>query len=392
MQILKRITQKLQYLDYFIFIPYIILSGIGVVMVYSASSYKVQMAGGDPTTYLKKQLLFAILGLLVAFLIYSMKVNFFKSSGFIILFGAVSILLLLYVVLSGKTVNGAAGWINFGSFNIQPAEISKIFFVLFMAQQVAFRENKELSYEGRNKRRFIYAIAVVLPLILILIEPDVGGFIINFSAVLIIILASGYSIGITSLISVGGMGTLMILLSKLKSVSPDSGGPLAYMAKRFSGFNDPFKYQQSTGQQLVNSYYALSNGGIFGAGLGNSIQKRGYLPEPYTDFILAITGEELGLLMVFFILILLFSMIGRIIFIGSKSKETFHSLCCYGIATFMTVQTVFNVGGISGVLPITGVTFPFLSYGGSSMLILSFCVGLVLNISALRKKELLNNK
>ncbi|WP_409022397.1 FtsW/RodA/SpoVE family cell cycle protein [Dellaglioa sp. P0083] len=392
MQILKRITQKLQYLDYFIFIPYIILSGIGVVMVYSASSYKVQMAGGDPTTYLKKQLLFAILGLLVAFLIYSMKVNFFKSSGFIILFGAVSILLLLYVVLSGKTVNGAAGWINFGSFNIQPAEISKIFLVLFMAQQVAFRENKELSYEGRNKRRFIYAIAVVLPLILILIEPDVGGFIINFSAVLIIILASGYSIGITSLISVGGMGTLMILLSKLKSVSPDSGGPLAYMAKRFSGFNDPFKYQQSTGQQLVNSYYALSNGGIFGAGLGNSIQKRGYLPEPYTDFILAITGEELGLLMVFFILILLFSMIGRIIFIGSKSKETFHSLCCYGIATFMTVQTVFNVGGISGVLPITGVTFPFLSYGGSSMLILSFCVGLVLNISALRKKELLNNK
>lgn len=392
MQILKRITQKLQYLDYFIFIPYIILSGIGVVMVYSASSYKVQMAGGDPTTYLKKQLLFAILGLLVAFLIYSMKVNFFRSSGFIILFGAVSILLLLFVVLSGKTVNGAAGWINFGSFNIQPAEISKIFLVLFMAQQVAFRENKELSYEGRNKRRFIYIIAVVLPLILILIEPDVGGFIINFSAVLIIILASGYSIGITSLISVGGMGTLMMLLAKLKSVSPDSGGPLAYMANRFSGFNDPFKYQQSTGQQLVNSYYALSNGGIFGAGLGNSIQKRGYLPEPYTDFILAITGEELGLLMVFFILILLFSMIGRIIFIGSKSKETFHSLCCYGIATFMTVQTVFNVGGISGILPITGVTFPFLSYGGSSMLILSFCVGLVLNISALRKKELLNNK
>ncbi|MDK1726199.1 FtsW/RodA/SpoVE family cell cycle protein [Dellaglioa algida] len=392
MQILKRMTQKLQYLDYYIFIPYLILSGIGVVMVYSASSYKVQMAGGDPTTYLKKQLLFAILGLMVVFFIYAIKVNFFKSSKFIITFGAVSILSLVYVVASGKTVNGAAGWINLGIFNVQPAEISKIFLVLFMAQQVAFRENKELSYDSRYKRRFIYAVAVALPLFLILIEPDVGGFIINASAVLIIILASGYSIGITTLISVGGMGGLMLLLSKLKSVSPESGGPLAYMARRFVGFSDPFKYQQSSGQQLVNSYYALSNGGVFGAGLGNSIQKRGYLPEPYTDFILAITGEELGLLMVLFILILIFGMIGRIVFIGSKSKETFHTLCCYGIATFMTVQTVFNVGGISGILPITGVTFPFLSYGGSSMLILSFCVGLVLSISALRKKDLLNSK
>ncbi|MHC9532824.1 FtsW/RodA/SpoVE family cell cycle protein [Dellaglioa sp. BT-FLS60] len=392
MQILKRMVQKLQYLDYFIFIPYIILSGIGVVMVYSASSYKVQMAGGDPTTYLKKQLLFAILGLLVALFVYAMKLNFFKSSGFIMLFGLVSISALLYVVVSGKTVNGAAGWINLGLFNVQPAEISKIFLVLFMSQQVAFRENKELSYDNRYKRRMMYGLTVGLPLFLILIEPDVGGFMINLSVVILIILASGYSIGITSLISVGGMGGLVLLLSKLKSVSPNAGGPLAYMASRFESFSDPFKYKQSSGQQLVNSYYALSNGGIFGVGLGNSIQKRGYLPEAYTDFILSITGEELGLVMVIFILLLFFGMIGRIIFIGSKSKDTFHTLCCYGIAMFMTVQTVFNVGGVTGMLPITGVTFPFLSYGGSSMLILSFCIGLVLSISALRKKELLNSK
>ena len=162
----------------------------------------------------------------------------------------------------------------------------------------------------------------------------------------------------------------------------ESGTVKSYKLARLVAFIDPFGHANGSGQQLVNSYYALSNGGVFGVGLGNSIQKRGYLPEPNTDFIMAITGEELGLIGVVIIMLLLGIIVWRIIRIGIRSADSFNTLVCYGVATYFAVQAFINVGGVIGWLPITGVTFPFISYGGSSMFSLTLSLGIVLNISA----------
>ena len=159
------------------------------------------------------------------------------------------------------------------------------------------------------------------------------------------------------------------------------------MLQRLVGFAHPFELSKGAGNQLVNSYYALGNGGIFGVGLGNSIQKKGYLPEANTDFIMSVVAEELGLIMVIIIISVLFVIIFRAIILGTKSNRMYDTLICYGIATYLVVQTFFNVGGITGLIPITGVTFPFISYGGSSMIVLSATIGVLLNISASQKRS-----
>ena len=160
-----------------------------------------------------------------------------------------------------------------------------------------------------------------------------------------------------------------------------------YQIQRFTAFYHPFKYSASVGRQLVNSYYAISNGGFFGLGLGNSIEKRGYLPEPYTDFILSVTTEELGFIGAAVLIILLLFIILRVYLIGIRSNNLYNRLFCFGVGTFMFVESFFNIGAVIGLLPITGVTFPFVSYGGSSMLVLSAALGMVMNISANQKRH-----
>ncbi|MDN3537346.1 FtsW/RodA/SpoVE family cell cycle protein [Limosilactobacillus fermentum] len=153
-----------------------------------------------------------------------------------------------------------------------------------------------------------------------------------------------------------------------------------YKAARFVGYLNPFGSTSGAGSQLVNSYYAISNGGLFGKGLGNSIQKMGYLPEPNTDFILAVIAEELGLITVILILLGLGIIVCRTIQIGARATNQYDTLICYGVATFILVEASFNIGAVCGLLPITGVTLPFISYG-SSMLVLCFALGLVFNVS-----------
>ena len=219
---------------------------------------------------------------------------------------------------------------------------------------------------------------------LIFAQPDTGGATINFAIIAVMALACDirWSYGIGALIGFPLVG--YFLLEKAVESGLFHGG---YRAQRFIAFMNPFGNASGSGSQLVNSYYAISNGGVFGVGLGNSIQKMGYLPEPNTDFIMSIASEELGLVGVSLILGLLLCLICRIILIGVRSRSLYQTLICYGTATFMMVETFFNIGGVLGLLPITGVTFPFISYGGSSMLVLSSAVGIVMNISVQQNKE-----
>jgi cell division protein FtsW len=390
------LKEKLRRLDPWILIPYLLLVVIGIIMVYSASSGELIASNLSPTMYLKRQAIFAVVGLIGAALTYIFPAHFWYSKGTVMIavISTLGLLLLLRLISHfnpSAAQNGAVGWINVGPFNIQPVEIAKLTLVLYFAYILGRREKKLIN--KRPGQVFAAPLALTAVFIfLTLIQPDLGGALILAFITVVLIGASGVAWWFTV---VGGAGILAlfgVLVNFIGHLNKSSfflkvSGLKLYQLDRFRSFLHPFQLEQHGGAQLVNSYYAINNGGWFGRGLGNSIQKLGYLPEPYTDFILSITAEELGIVGATLILILLGILIVRSLLIGMRSRNTYHMLVCYGVSAILFVQTFINVGGLLGLIPITGVTLPFISYGGSSIIILSICMGLVLNISATEKRK-----
>lgn len=361
-------------------VPYLVLCMIGIVMVYSASSAIEMQNGGTPTSYLIKQTIYVIMGICCLLFGANYPLKHYRTPRFLRDSTLAMIGMLLFVLVLSHAVNGAKDWINLGVINIQPVEICKIYFILYLSDRMA-------RVRARNDH-FISSgggpwLVVALCLLLIVLQPDIGGMAINVMIVAVLFLACDFrwSFGISILLII----PIMCYLLVEKAV--ESGLIHGYRMARFVAFLNPFGNASGSGSQLVNSYYAISNGGVFGSGLGNSVQKMGYLPEPNTDFIMSITSEELGLVGVSVILILLMIIICRMIQIGVRSNSMYEMLLCYGSATFILIEAFFNIGGVLGLLPITGVTFPFISYGGSSMLILSFTVGIIMNISIQQNKQ-----
>ncbi|WP_461239640.1 FtsW/RodA/SpoVE family cell cycle protein [Paucilactobacillus sp. N302-9] len=371
--------------DYYLFVPYLILCLIGIVMVYSSSADIASQNGGSPTAYLIKQAVYVVVGFVVLVFVRSINIKILQSPKILLIFAIGLLGSLVFVRLFGQAVNGARGWINLGFMSIQPAEVCKIFLVLYLARMLSQNENRiQQSFVSSVMGPLLIAGSMIL---LILIQPDLGGAVINAAIVAIMLLASGISWRKGVSIVFGGIAAFIFVVLPVLTKMAQNSSIKSYKLQRIIAFVNPFGTARGAGSQLVNSYYAISNGGIFGRGLGNSIQKMGYLPEPNTDFILAVISEELGLVAILIILTLLTIIIARTIWLGVRADDAYSSLICYGVATFITVETLFNVGGVVGLLPITGVTFPFISYGGSSMLVLCAALGCVLNISKQEQKQ-----
>lgn len=372
-----------QYFDYRIFIVYLLLMTIGVIAVYSASSEILLIHGFKATVYGQKQLLYAFFGVLICLACYSINLDYLRRGKLLLWLLVIVAGLLVYVRLFGQAVNGAKGWINLGPINIQPLELAKLILTLYLARMLA-------KADGRLVRGHIIsqllptAIIAGLLMILVLIEPDFGGTAILFCLVLIMYSVSGIPTGYI-LLSIIGITVLVVGGFSLIVAWNPSFLQDVYVYKRFIAFLHPFKTAANEGAQLVNSYYAIHNGGLFGLGLGNSIQKRGYLPEPYTDFILSIIAEEVGSLGALVVLGLLFYLMILIMERGVKAQSQYSTLICFGVTAIIFFQTLFNVGAVLGLMPITGVTLPFISYGGSSLWVLSAAIGLVLNVTAEEK-------
>ncbi|WP_275087102.1 FtsW/RodA/SpoVE family cell cycle protein [Limosilactobacillus caecicola] len=380
---MQSVLRKFKQLDPWVGLPYLVLCIIGVIMVYSASAGIEMQNGGSPTGYLIRQTIFAVLGIIVALVVASMRLKALRSPKLLGIFFLILLGMLFFVKLFGAAVNGAQGWINLGFFSIQPAEIAKLFIIMYLANQFA-HYNEVSGTHSLGDVRYPFLIIVAL-LILILIQPDFGGFAINSAIVIVLFLGSEINWRKSVWILLSFLGIIIVGLPLIaRFVVNHFHG---YQVNRFVAYINPFANNSGVGSQLVNSYYAISNGGIFGVGLGNSIQKMGYLPEPNTDFILAIISEELGWVMVTVILLLIMVIVCRTIQLGVKVNSLYQALLCYGVATFIAVETFFNIGGVCGLLPITGVTLPFISYGGSSMLVLSAAVGLVLNVGRQYRKQ-----
>lgn len=378
-----KIKETFKYFDYRIFIVYLLLMTIGVIAVYSSSSEILLINGFKATVYGQKQLLYALFGVLICLACYSINLDYLRRGKLLLWLLAIVAGLLIYVRLFGQAVNGAKGWINLGPINIQPLELAKLVLLLYLARMLAKADGRLVR--GRIISQLLpTAIIAGLLMVLVLIEPDFGGTAILFCLVLIMYSVSGIPtsyallsiIGITVLV-VGGFS---LIVAWNPSFLQD-----VYVYKRFIAFLNPFKTAANEGAQLVNSYYAIHNGGLFGLGLGNSIQKRGYLPEPYTDFILSIITEEVGSLGALVVLGLLFYLMILIMERGVKARSQYSTLICFGVTAIIFFQTLFNVGAVLGLMPITGVTLPFISYGGSSLWVLSAAIGLVLNVTAEEK-------
>ncbi|NVH29176.1 FtsW/RodA/SpoVE family cell cycle protein [Lactobacillus delbrueckii subsp. bulgaricus] len=378
-----KIKETFQYFDYRIFIVYLLLMTIGVIAVYSASSEILLINGFKATVYGQKQLLYAFFGVLICLACYSINLDYLRRGKLLLWLLVIVAGLLVYVLFFGQAVNGAKGWINLGPINIQPLELAKLVLTLYLARMLA-------KADGRLVRGHIIsqllptAIIAGLLMILVLIEPDFGGTAIIFCLVLIMYSVSGIPTGYI-LLSIIGITVLVVGGFSLIVAWNPSFLQDIYVYKRFIAFLHPFKTAANEGAQLVNSYYAIHNGGLFGLGLGNSIQKRGYLPEPYTDFILSIIAEEVGSLGALVVLGLLFYLTILIMERGVKAQSQYSTLICFGVTAIIFFQTLFNVGAVLGLMPITGVTLPFISYGGSSLWVLSAAIGLVLNVTAEEK-------
>lgn len=391
---------KRHFLNYSILIPYLILSVLGLIVVYSTTSATLIQAGSNPFAQVTNQGAFWIASLVAIFAIYRMKLNFLRSGKVIATVIFFEIILLILSRVFGIKTNGARGWLYIGPFSMQPAEYLKVIIVWFLAYDFSRKEEQIGVYDYRalTKGRLLprklsdWRLVLVLLLGIVAAMPDLGNATILFLTAVVMIGVSGIASRWFSAIvaAILGVSTLFLGFIRLVGVETMAKVPVfGYVARRFSAYFNPFTDVEGAGHQLAHSYYAMSNGGWFGLGLGNSIEKRGYLPEAQTDFVFSIVIEEFGFVGASLILALLFFLILRIMLVGMRSKNPFNSMMAFGIGGMLLMQTFVNIGGISGLIPSTGVTFPFLSQGGNSVLILSVGIAFVLNISASEKRDAL---
>lgn len=363
--------------DYSLICAIILLCSFGLVMVYSSSMITAVSRYGVSSDYFFKRQLFAFIAGSVLFIIMAVfpyKVLAHQKFQKVMLLASLAALCALFVF--GHVAGNAQSWFKIGGIAIQPGEFVKLAIILYLAAVYA----KKQSYIDQLLTGIAPPVIVtVLICALIAIQPDLGTAMIIGLIALCVILCSGFS-GRTLLRLVVMAGIVMILVSPLIYLNWDSIFTPVRLS-RFESLENPFKYASTSGLQIVNSYYAIGSGGLFGLGLGESIQKYGYLPESHTDFIMAVISEELGIFGVLFVILLLGFVVLKGFYIARKCEDPFGSLLAIGISSMIAIQSFINLGGVSGLIPITGVTLPFISYGGSSLLLLLTSAGILVNVS-----------
>ena len=388
---------KRHLLNYSILVPYILLSVLGLIVVYSTTSASLIQEGNSAFQLVRNQGLFWLVSLLLIAVIYKLKLGFLRNERLLFIVMFAELILLALARLIGIPINGAYGWIKVGPITVQPAEYLKIIIIWYLAQRFSKQQEEIGIYDFQvltqnqwlprsfNDWRFVLLVMIGS----LAIFPDLGNATILFLVSLLMYSISGIAHRwfATILAILTTLATVTLTAIKVIGVDKFSRIPVfGYVAKRFSAFFNPFDDVAGAGHQLANSYYAMVNGGWFGLGLGNSIEKRGYLPEAHTDFVFSIVIEEFGFVGASLILALLFFLILRIILVGIRAKDPFNSMVAIGIGGMILIQVFVNIGGISGLIPSTGVTFPFLSQGGNSLLVLSVAIAFVLNIDASEKR------
>jgi cell division protein FtsW len=344
------------------------LIAAGAVMVYSSSSAESLLDGsGDPSFFLKRYVIYATIGLVAMHVISRRGLGFVKKVTPLLLIGAFGICIAAMLPGIGVTVNGATRWVGAGPVQFQPSELLKVALVLYGAQLLAARSNQIRTLGGLCKP---YLLVVGAACALLLKQPDMGTALVICFATFCLLVASGARWKHLGII----VGTAVFLVTVLAIVEP-------YRRARLMSFVDPWADAGGDGFQSVQAMIAMGSGGIFGRGLGESVQKIFYLPEAHTDMILAVIGEELGVLGVS-ALAAIYGMIGYAGFRAAKAaRDRYTMLLAAGVTSLILAQAVLNFFAVMGLAPLTGVPLPFVSYGNSNLIVLLGAMGLLLGVA-----------
>ena len=352
-------------IDYILLFMIIILVAIGITMVFSSSYYYALNKWHDKFHFLKKELLWGAIGFIIMMITSVIPYRHYKVFSWTL--AGMSFVLLGMTLVVGTTYNGAQRWLNLVGVQFMPSEIAKITMIIFFAHMLSSNKYSIKKFFDLFKP---YLIVIALLAYLILMQPDY-----STTAVITFVLISMMFISGAKVIYFIPMIGIMFLTGWYFIVES------SYRMQRILTFLDPFSDPMGSGWQIVNSLYALGSGGIFGVGLGQSTQNKLYIPEPQNDFILATFGEEFGFVGNVFLLGIFLILIWRGIKIAKETKDNFGSLLAYGITFLIAVQTIINVGVATSSLPVTGMPLPFISFGGTSLVILMASMGILLNIS-----------
>ena len=352
--------------DKVLLIAVTIISLFGALMIYSSSYVWAEYKFNDPYKYLKSQCIFLVIGYIIMILVSKFPYqNYKKLSN--ILFGICFIMLILVLIPGIGTVrNGSRSWFGLGGFGIQPSEFTKLGLIIFTSKYLT---NNQRELKDIKKGVFPILLVLFLTFGLIMLEPDFGTGVVIIMTIIVLLFVSGVKMNFFIKIGIFGIIGVIILIL----IAP-------YRMERITSFLNPWNDPLGSGFQIIQSLYAIGPGGLLGLGFGNSIQKHFYLPEPQTDFIFSVISEEFGFLGILIVASLFITIIYRGFKIAMNSEDMFGKYMAFGITFGLAFQTILNLCVVVGLIPVTGVTLPFLSYGGSSLLISLISIGILLNI------------
>jgi cell division protein FtsW len=360
-------VKRVEGFDIIVLVMAVILTCFGVVMVYSASSVMAAKKFHDGFYFLKRQSLFALVGFVGMGVLMQIDYHIWKKWAVPLFFICFFLLLVVFVPGIGGTAKGASRWIRFPGFNFQPSELAKVALIIYMAYSLDKRQDKLKQFMSGF---FPYLLILGVFIVVLLCQHDMGAAMTMGAVAIVMLFAAGTRVQyIVGMVLVALPGICYLIFTK------------AYRMRRITAFLDPWQDPTDAGFQIIQSWLALGTGGIFGQGLGEGKQKLFYLPEAHTDFILSVCGEELGFLGVIVIASMFLLLVQRSIRVAIAAEDNFGRFLAFGIAVLIGLEGFINMAVVTGMLPTKGIALPFVSYGGSSLIITLCAVGILLNVS-----------
>ncbi len=342
---------------------------VGLVAISSSSIEYADWHYQNPWFHTQRHLIYLIAAVVAGLLVYRVPVKFWLETGWIWLFCALALLILVLVPGIGREVNGSQRWLPLGPLTLQPSEFAKLAMVVYLAGYMVRREHEVRNHwQGFLKPMTVLFAATLL----LMIEPDFGATVIVAGSAFGMLFLAGVKLGHFLIVLLGALGALLVLVLSAP-----------YRVKRLTAYTDPWADPFDTGFQLTQSLIAFGRGEWLGVGLGNSVQKLFYLPEAHTDFVFSIWAEETGFVGALAVIALYAALIGRILWVGRKAlaaANPFGAYVCYGVALVFAGQAFVNIGVSCGLLPTKGLTLPFVSYGGTSLIVCCCMLAMVLRI------------
>lgn len=380
----QRKKQSENFFDYSLLFIVLFLLGFGLIMIYSTSSYESNLQFGDSTFYLKKQVTATVIGLAAMIVVANIPYHFWERFATLGYIGSGVLIPLVLVPGIQYSANGATRWIRIAGFTLQPAEVAKLGMIVFLASLVC-----RMGRGIRTTKGFFTVLAVPLPICLMIwrITNNLSSAIIVFGIAALMLFVASPEYKKFILLGLGGAAAVAVIVFAVVNAASSDG--LNFRGERILAWLDPEAYASGKGFQTLQALYAIGSGGILGKGLGQSMQKLGFLPEAQNDMIFSIICEELGLFGAIAIIIMFLLLIWRFMVIANNAPDLFGALLVVGVLGHIAIQVILNIAVVTNTIPNTGISLPFISYGGSSVLFLMIEIGLVLSVAkGIRLKDL----